>query len=56
MILAKADMRISRLYDEVLVRDAAELTLGEHLRARFRNCIESLIKASGAAQLGDNCN
>jgi len=54
MILAKADMRISRLYDEVLVRDAAELTLGEHLRARFRNCIESLIKLTGHSRLMEN--
>ena len=35
MIMAKADMRIASLYDEVLVDDAAEKQLGIELRGKF---------------------
>ena len=54
MICAKADMRIARLYDEYLVSDAAELELGDNLRARFRNCVSALLQVSGNSRLMEN--
>lgn len=51
MILAKADMRIARLYDELLVSDTSERQLGEQLRQKFRACVECLLKVSGHSRL-----
>ena len=54
MICAKADMRISRLYDDVLVSDETEKSLGDNLRQRFRNCVQCLLDVSGNDRLMEN--
>lgn len=41
MVLAKADMRIAALYDEVLVDEELQ-DLGEDLRERYGKCVEML--------------
>jgi phosphoenolpyruvate carboxylase len=42
MILAKADMRIAGLYDDVLVSDAAGKKLGNDLRQKFADTVRAI--------------
>lgn len=42
MILAKADMRIAALYDDVLVSDPAGKKLGIELRQKFAECVRAI--------------
>jgi hypothetical protein len=42
MILAKADMRIAALYDDVLVSDPAGKKLGIELRQKFGDCVRAI--------------
>lgn len=44
MILAKADMRIAALYDDVLVDDAAEKKLGSELRQKFVDTVRAVLE------------
>ena len=45
MILAKADMRITELYDRTLVTDPAQRRLGAHLRQHFHNTVNTVLQA-----------
>jgi phosphoenolpyruvate carboxylase len=49
MILAKADMRISGLYDDVLVDDAQGKKLGSELRQKFTDTVRAICEVSTAA-------
>ena len=51
MILAKADLRISTLYDDVLVDDAAERKLGAELRERCNATIRAVLEVTGQPAL-----
>jgi phosphoenolpyruvate carboxylase len=42
MILAKADMRISGLYDDVLVDDTQGKKLGSELRQKFTDTVRAI--------------
>jgi phosphoenolpyruvate carboxylase len=42
MILAKADMRISGLYDDVLVDDVQGKKLGSELRQKFTDTVRAI--------------
>ncbi len=44
MILAKADMRIAELYDDVLVDAESEKAVGRDLRARFAKSARAILK------------
>lgn len=44
MILAKADMRIAALYDDILVEDPAQKALGRELRAKFSQTADAILK------------
>jgi phosphoenolpyruvate carboxylase len=44
MILAKADMRIAALYDDVLVDDPAEKKLGAELRQKFVETVRAILE------------
>jgi len=44
MILAKADMRISALYDDVLVSDPAGKKLGIELRQKFTDTVAAILE------------
>lgn len=57
MILAKADMRIAALYDDVLVSEPAGKKLGIELRQKFADCARAIcevraLRASVAATAG----
>lgn len=44
MILAKADMRISAMYDDVLVSSAEERQLGQLLRDKFVSTVDAVLE------------
>jgi hypothetical protein len=44
MILAKADMRIASLYDDVLVSDVQEKKLGVELRKKFEDTTTAVLE------------
>ena len=46
MILAKADMRIAALYDDVLVEGAEEAALGAQLRKQFLVTVDAIMQVS----------
>lgn len=46
MILAKADMRIAALYDDVLVSDPAGKKLGIELRQKFTDTVRAICDVS----------
>lgn len=50
MVLAKADMRIAKMYDDTLVDDPKEKALGADLRKRFHKTVEVIlqVRAIGA--------
>ncbi|CAG9464223.1 unnamed protein product [Pedinophyceae sp. YPF-701] len=54
MILAKADMRIAKLYDTILVADEEEKALGEQLRRSFKDTVQAILGVSGHSKLIDN--
>jgi phosphoenolpyruvate carboxylase len=54
MILAKADMRIAALYDDVLVSDPEQRALGEDLRRRFYATARAVLDITGHARLCAN--
>jgi phosphoenolpyruvate carboxylase len=47
MILAKADMRIAALYDDVLVDDPAGKKLGSELRQKFVDTVRAVCEVGG---------
>lgn len=47
MILAKADMQIAQLYDDVLVAEPGEKALGAELRQRFRSTVNVILQVTG---------
>lgn len=51
MILAKADMRIAQVYDEVLVQGDEYKDLGEDLRGRFQSTVDTVLEVSGHHRL-----
>ncbi|KAF8073001.1 Ppc2 [Scenedesmus sp. PABB004] len=51
MILAKADMRIAGLYDDVLVDDAAGKKLGSELRQKFTDTVRAICEVTGHERL-----
>lgn len=52
MILAKADMRIAALYDDVLVSDPAGKKLGIDLRQKFADTVRAICEVSSSVGLG----
>eukprot|EP00803_Ostreobium_quekettii_P004722 evm.model.scf_1239.2 EVM.evm.TU.scf_1239.2 scf_1239:18112-24821(+) len=54
MILAKADMRIAALYDDVLVDDPEEKEIGSDLRARYAKTVEVVLQLTGHTRLCEN--
>ncbi len=52
MVLAKADMRIAALYDEVLVPEPLQ-DLGEELRQRYDRSVDALLRLTGRDKLLD---
>lgn len=50
MILAKADMRISGLYDDVLVDDPQGKKLGSELRQKFTDTVRAICEVSSRAE------
>lgn len=44
MIVAKADMQVAQLYEDVLVEDEKEKALGRHLRTLFNKTVTALLK------------
>lgn len=54
MVMAKADMRIASLYDQILVEEAAERALGEVLRRRYADTVSSVQMVTGHSRLCDN--
>ncbi|MEW5303367.1 MAG: hypothetical protein WDW36_006068 [Sanguina aurantia] len=51
MILAKADMRIAALYDDILVEEPAQKALGRELRAKFSQTADAILKITGHPKL-----
>eukprot|EP00775_Hariotina_reticulata_P007911 gene7911-8107_t len=51
MILAKADMRIAALYDDVLVDDPAGKKLGSELRQKFVDTVRAVCEVTGHHRL-----
>eukprot|EP00882_Tetradesmus_deserticola_P002991 GHRQ01003176.1.p1 GENE.GHRQ01003176.1~~GHRQ01003176.1.p1 ORF type:complete len:1130 (+),score=552.97 GHRQ01003176.1:118-3507(+) len=51
MILAKADMRISGLYDDVLVDDPQGKKLGSELRQKFTDTVRAICEVTGHSRL-----
>ncbi|WIA29268.1 hypothetical protein OEZ86_011776 [Tetradesmus obliquus] len=51
MILAKADMRISGLYDDVLVDDTQGKKLGSELRQKFTDTVRAICEVTGHSRL-----
>jgi len=51
MILAKADMRIAALYDDVLVDDPVEKKLGAELRQKFADTERAILEVTGHNKL-----
>ena len=49
MILAKADMRIAAMYDEVLLTAPEERQLGQQLRAKFVQTVDSVLEVCGTS-------
>lgn len=54
MILAKADMRIAALYDDVLVEAPEERALGQELRQRFITTVKAVLEVTGHQRLCEN--
>ncbi|KAK9823233.1 hypothetical protein WJX72_001252 [[Myrmecia] bisecta] len=54
MILAKADMRIASLYDDMLVERAEEKALGQELRNRFMTTVHCVLEVTGHQRLCQN--
>ncbi|GMH36089.1 hypothetical protein BSKO_03957 [Bryopsis sp. KO-2023] len=54
MILAKTDMRIAKLYDDVLVEDEKEKALGHELRKKFDKTANSILQIAGHNRLCEN--
>jgi len=54
MILAKADMRIAKLYDEILVEGTEYKDLGEDLRQRFQGVVDTVLVVAGHHRLCEN--
>lgn len=52
MILAKADMRIAGLYDDVLVTDPAGKKLGSELRQKFADTMRAICEVGEAVGWG----
>ena len=44
MVLAKADMRIASLYDELLVTEPGQIQLGKALREKFLDTVDGVLK------------
>ena len=44
MVLAKADMRIASLYDELLVTEPGQIRLGKALREKFLDTVDGVLK------------
>ena len=55
MILAKADMRIAALYDDVLVDDPVEKKLGAELRQKFGDTERAILEV-GRGGAGWGCD
>lgn len=53
MILAKADMRIAGLYDDVLVSEPAGKKLGIELRQKFADCARAICEVRGRCGAGE---
>ncbi|KAI8477117.1 MAG: phosphoenolpyruvate carboxylase-domain-containing protein [Monoraphidium minutum] len=51
MILAKCDMRIAALYDDMLVDDPVEKKLGMELRQRFEETARAVLEVTGHGRL-----
>lgn len=54
MILAKCDMRISKIYEEVLVSDPTERALGERLRHEYHETVRCINEVTGHSHLLSN--
>lgn len=54
MILAKADMRIATLYDEVLVESPEQKALGAQLRTKYHETVDAVLKVTGHHRLCEN--
>jgi len=54
MVMSKASMRISAMYDEVLVTDPAQKALGVRLRAAFARTVAAVLAITGHARLCDS--
>ena len=50
MILAKADMRIASMYDDVLVSSDKEKQLGQMLRGKFLETVDAVLEVGVACQ------
>ena len=53
MVLAKANLKIAKLYDDRLVDDELK-PLGEQLRRQMQETQDTLLQITGEAKLGDN--
>jgi phosphoenolpyruvate carboxylase len=54
MVMSKASMPISKLYDDVLVTDPAQKALGVQLRAAFARTVSAVLAITGHARLCDS--
>ena len=54
MVMSKASMPISKLYDDVLVTDPAQKALGVRLRAAFERTTAAVLSITGHARLCDS--
>lgn len=54
MVLTKADMRISSLYDTNLVTDPDECALGKRLRQCYVETVQAVLSITGHGHLSDN--
>eukprot|EP00884_Botryococcus_braunii_P017055 jgi/Botrbrau1/4032/Bobra.0016s0039.1 len=54
MIVAKADMHIARLYEEILVDNEKEKALGRYLRTLYNRTVDALLKVTRHQKLLQN--
>lgn len=50
MVLAKADMHIANLYDNILLSDPKEKQIGNKLRIRFEKTVKTILKVRNRAK------
>ncbi|KAK3261931.1 hypothetical protein CYMTET_29190 [Cymbomonas tetramitiformis] len=54
MVLAKSDLRIAKMYDDILIQNPKLLEFGEELRGKFTETVEALNAITGHTRLAEN--